>query len=100
MANLPDINIGALSGSPETQIASIVQQLNEWGRLVSNEDITRVTRSNAGVEAITIGELPNQLNGILIRDETSTPRGIFGEAPDGSIIIAISKEGENVLDNI
>lgn len=97
MPILPDIRAGSLnSDDPQRQIESIVQQLNEWGRLISNEDRTRIIKSDSGVEAITIGQLPTGENGFLIKDEDNVNRAIFGQLPDGTIGIVISKEGVDV----
>lgn len=97
MPLLQDLNVSSLAGdTAEQKLDSLVKQLNEWGRLISNEDRTRVIKSDSGVEAITIGHLPDNTNGFMIRDETGTPRALFGQLPDGRIGIVISKEDVDV----
>lgn len=97
MPILPEINAGSmLRDDPQKQIESIVRQLNGWGRAISNEDRTRIIKSDSGVEAITIGQLPTGENGFLIKDEDNVNRALFGQLPDGTIGIVISKEGIDV----
>jgi hypothetical protein len=76
MPYLPDIHASSIAkGDPEAQIDSLVRQLNEWSRLISNENITNV-----------------------YNDDSGTARIIIGVLPDGTTGIAISKEGISVLD--
>lgn len=97
MPILPEIRAGSLyRDDPQRQLESILQQLNDWGRLISNEDRTRIIKSDSGVEAITIGQLPTGQNGFLIRSEDDVPQAIFGQLPDGSIGIVVSKDGTDV----
>lgn len=48
---------------------SIVRQLNEWGRLLSNEKRTEVYKDNSGTNRIIIGVLPDGDTGIVISKE-------------------------------
>lgn len=72
MPLLPDISTGA-AGDEKDKIDSIVKQINEWGRALSNEAITDI-----------------------YRDTSNTPRIIIGVAPDGEIDIGISVEGVDI----
>lgn len=75
MPVLPDLSAGALNkDDPQRQIESIVQQLNEWGRLISNENKTRVMKGDfEGDKNIYIGELPDGTEqGIQLTDGTVT----------------------------
>lgn len=99
MPLLSDIDFGAINkDDPQKQLERIVAQLNEWGRMISGEDRTRIIKSDSGVEALTFGVLPTGQNGILIKDEDGVNRAIFGQLPDDTIGIVISKEGIDVLD--
>lgn len=101
MPLLPDIKSGAqFHGDPKDQIDALVKQLNEWGRAISNEDRTRVIKSDSGVEALTIGQVPDIGNGVMIRDEDDTRRAMFGSLPDGTIAIVITKPGNDIVDVI
>lgn len=73
MALLPDISVGAAGEEPKQQVDSIVRQVNEWSRMLSNEAITDI-----------------------YRDTSNTPRILIGIAPDGEIDIGVSKEGEDI----
>lgn len=76
MANLPDVHLGSmLNDDPNQQTESIVRQVNEWGRKISNEDRTKIYKDEAGDNRIILGLLP-----------------------DGTHGLAISKEGIDVLD--
>lgn len=56
MPLLPDINLGALGGDDsQVKIDSLVKQLNEWGRLISNEDRTKIIKDDAGVQRFLQG---------------------------------------------
>lgn len=55
MALLQDINIGAIEDDPKKQIESVIKQLNEWGRVLSNEDRTNITKDDAGDQRLLIG---------------------------------------------
>jgi len=96
MPFLRDLNMSAKR--EQEQLDSVVKQLNEWGRLVSNENLTRIIKSDAGVEAMKIGLLENNAIGLQITDESGIPRALFGQLPDGTIGIVISEEGTSVFD--
>lgn len=99
MAYLRDISIGAIQGEDaDAKVASVVKQLNDWGRAISNEDLAKVYKSSEGYEAVTIGQLPEGANGIMIRDETGVARAIFGQFPDGTIGVAVSKPTYDVFE--
>ena len=70
MPLLPDINAGsAIAGDPATQISSLTKQLNEWGRIISNERRTDIYKDDAGNNRIIIGVLPDGTTGIVISKE-------------------------------
>lgn len=67
MALLEDIQLGAVNGDePDKKIESVVKQLNEWGRTLSNEGLTQVYKDTAGDNRILIGMLPDGTCGIVI----------------------------------
>lgn len=56
MPFLPDIIASSLSGDdPEAQIKSVIKQLNEWGRTISNESRTNITKDDSGTQRLLIG---------------------------------------------
>lgn len=67
MPFLDDITVSALPGdNTEQKLESIVRQMNEWGRILSNETLTRVYQDNSGTPRILIGVLPDGTTGIVI----------------------------------
>lgn len=55
MALLNDIGVGAAGDDPNKKIESLVKQINEWGRILSNEDRTNITNDDSGKERLLIG---------------------------------------------
>ena len=56
MTFLPDIITNKLQGAdPQTQIDSMVKQINEWGREISNENRTKIINDDTGTPRILIG---------------------------------------------
>lgn len=54
MANLEDINLGAILNDDATvQVQSVAKQLNEWGRTITNEDPFMLKVINSGTASIT-----------------------------------------------
>lgn len=75
MPTLKDISTSSInSDDSKAQLESVIKQINEWGRALSNE-----ARSN------------------VYNDTSGTPRIIIGVLPDGETGIVVSKEGTNVL---
>lgn len=67
MPFLQDISASSLnSDDPQAQIQSVVKQLNQWGRSLSNETRTDVYKDNSGTNRILIGVLPDGDTGIVI----------------------------------
>lgn len=101
MPNLPDIGSGSILGDdPQKQVESVIRQVNEWGRAISNENRTRIMKSDSGIEAITIGQVPDSGTGIMLRDEDNVRRIIIGTLPDGTIGMVVSKEGYDVITDV
>lgn len=74
MPFLPDVQLAALPGdNTEEKFESLVRQLNEWGRTISNETRTDVYNDNSG-----------------------TPKILIGVLPDGETAIVMSKDGIDV----
>ena len=103
MPLLPDVTTGALSGdTPDKKIDSMARQINDWGRLLSNEKIASVQRGEDGniriVQGVqTIGT--TRVVGTVYYDENDIPRILIGLAPDdGRPGIWISEDGQNVID--
>lgn len=79
MSLLQDLNIAALDGEdPQKQIESVVKQLNEWARQLSNEDRTKIIKDDSGTERLLLGY----------------EQGGFG---GGNIGLKISQEGIGVV---
>jgi hypothetical protein len=75
MPNLPELKLSAVNGDdPKGQIEALIGQLNEWGRLISNENKTRVMRGDFdGEKNLYIGELPGEnTQGIQLSDSGVT----------------------------
>ena len=67
MPFLQDISASSLNADdPQRQIESVVKQLNQWGRSLSNETRTDVYKDNSGTNRILIGVLPDGDTGIVI----------------------------------
>lgn len=78
MPLLPDITTGALPGDdPDKKLDSMARQVNEWGRLLSNEKRTDITK-----------------------DDSNTPRLLIGYQKDGfsngNVGVKLSQEGVDV----
>jgi hypothetical protein len=77
MALLDDLNIGAVGDDPKKQLESIIKQVNENSRVLSNEDRTKI-----------------------INDDSGTPRLLTGYQQDGfdngNVGIKLSQEGYDV----
>lgn len=100
MPTLEDIKIGALPGdNPEEQIEGIVRQLNEWGRRISNEEITRVIKSDQTTEAMKIGALGDNKFGISFSDGdvtllTITKDGlVMNDGTNNRLLIGVDENG-------
>jgi hypothetical protein len=99
MPILKDISASSINADdPQKQIEAVVKQLNEWARAISNEDRTRIMKSDSGIEALTIGQMPIGGSGILLKDQDDVNRMIFGQLPDDDIGLVISKPGVDVQD--
>lgn len=78
MPFLQDISASSLnSDDPQAQIQSVVKQLNQWGRSLSNETRTDVYKDNSGTNRILIGVLPNGETGIVISNEGTDVLTLF-----------------------
>lgn len=78
MPLLPDVQLGAIPGdNAEEKLNSLVRQINEWARIISNQQITN-----------------------LYQDTSGTNRILIGIDPDGEMNIHISKEGEDVVSDV
>lgn len=72
MPYLDDINVSAITdGTPEDKINSLIKQINEAFRLISNEKKTLIIKGDETTDAIQIGELGDGRYGILLNDGTN-----------------------------
>lgn len=56
MPFLADINFSSFNeDDTQKQLQSIVRQLNEWGREISNENRTKIINDDSGIPRILIG---------------------------------------------
>lgn len=70
MPLLDDITIGAInSDDSQKQIESLIRQLNEWGRTISNQGLTTIYNDTSGTPRIIIGMLPDNTMGLVISKE-------------------------------
>lgn len=73
-------------------------QINDMVRQIKNEQTTKVFKQASG-NAIVQGKLPYSGGyGSLYYDTNNVPRILIGIAPDGTMGMFVSKEGESVLD--
>jgi len=80
MAKLQDISTGAINKDDiARQIEAMQKQLNEWGRLISNEDRTKIITDDSGTERFLQGYQE-------------------GGFSNGNVGIKLSQEGSSVLD--
>lgn len=77
MPFLPDVNVSSITGDNDQKFDSLVRQMNEWGRLLSNEKRTDVYKDNSGVNRILIGVLPDGDTGIVISKEGIDVLSVF-----------------------
>jgi hypothetical protein len=97
MAELPDLKLGALEPEDvQAQLSSVIKQLNEWARELSNENFVKIVKSDSGIETLMMGRLPSGGNGMLITDSSDVPRLIAGEDQNGNIIIKLSQASNDV----
>ncbi len=81
MPLLKDIGVsGVSSDDVQKQIDSIVKQVNDWGRNISNESKTLVIRGDQTTNAIIIGQQEDGSMGILMNDGTNDRFFIGNEA--------------------
>lgn len=79
MPLLPDLNFSSINtNDPQKQLESLVKQLNEWGRLISNEDRTKIIKDDSGTERLLQGYQEDGFD-------------------NGNVGIKVSREGESVL---
>jgi len=102
MPFVEDLHVSSLSGStPEEMIQSLVKQLNEWAREISNEKLTITQRGDDGNVRIVQGAQQvgdTRVVGTIYYDTDNVDRIFIGLAPDDNRPgIWISKEGESVI---
>ena len=105
MPLLTDLSLGSLASSKNTdeKLDSLVRQLNEWARMLSNEKETTVQHGEDGSVRIVQGvqyDAENNVTfvGTLYYDADGVPRILIGLHPlDQHAGIWISSEGENVI---
>lgn len=69
MPHLKDVNTKAISRDDlNKKIESMERQLNEWGRLISNEQIVKIIKSDLTTESIKIGKLSEGSYGLSFSD--------------------------------
>lgn len=73
MPLLPDVNISSIyDEDSKKQLEKVVAQVNEWARLISNEDRVKIIKSDQTTEAIRIGELEDGSHGLSFSDGDTT----------------------------
>lgn len=73
-------------------------QINDMVRQINKEQTTKTFKQARG-NAIVTGKLPYDGGyGSLYYDASNVPRIIIGIAPDGTMGIFVSKNGESVID--
>ena len=105
MPLLNDVSLGALRGDePDKKLDSVVRQVNEWGRTLSNETIASVQKGRDGKIRIVSGlQTLNDYEfvGTLYYDSNDVPRIFIGLAPDDLRPgIWISNDGVDVISEL
>lgn len=78
MPQLQDVSASSLfADDPQKQIESVVKQVNQWGRSLSNENRTELYRDNSGTPRILIGVLPDGDTGIVISKPDVDVQDVF-----------------------
>lgn len=78
MPYLKDISASSIvSEDPTQQIQSVIKQVNDWGRALSNEQRTDVYKDNSGTNRIIIGVLPDGDTGIVMTREGVDVLSVF-----------------------
>lgn len=78
MPFIPDVNVSSLPGdTSDDKLNSLVKQLNEWARTISNERRTEIYKDNTGINRIIIGVLPDNTTGIVISKENVDVLSVF-----------------------
>lgn len=78
MPFLPDVQLSAIPGdNAQEKLDSLVRQINEWARVISNERRTDVYKDNSNTNRILIGVLPDNSTGIVISKEGVDVNNVF-----------------------
>lgn len=83
--------------SSKASLEAALKQIDENFRQIAAENQTRTIAQNGG-SAITDGRLENGTYGIVLRDPSNVPRILIGFHKNGQPIIAVTKDGKNVLE--
>lgn len=75
MPLLNEVSTGALGDDQDKKIESLVKQINEQNRLISNEDRTKIIKDSSGTPRILFGEGPNQFYGLKVSQEGNDVTG-------------------------
>lgn len=95
MVLLNDVNLGALGDDSQDQIKSLVKQINEQGRLISNEDRTKIIKDASGTPRILFGEGPDQFYGMKVSKEGFDVTG----AADGDLVFNSDQNVFKIVDS-
>jgi hypothetical protein len=77
----------------------MVNQLNTVVQNFNNEQTTKTFKGTGGKNTIVEGKLPYDGGyGSLYYDADGVPRILIGIDPNGDMTLAISKDGQDVLD--
>ena len=96
MANLKDISVGTIAGDdPKKQIEGIIKQLNEWGREISNEGITKIYKDDAGTQRVLLGKGADGFQGVKVSQEGSD---VF-TAEDDELVMSSNFNSFKIVDS-
>lgn len=87
--------------SSKASLQAVIRQTNDNFRQLDAEAYSKTIIAGGGKNAMINGRLPNGKYGILLYDETGTPRVLVGQAPgSGRPGVWVTKPGFNVLNEV
>lgn len=77
MPFLKDASVTAIQGDADKKLESLVQQVNEWARLISNEQMTKIYKDESGTNRIVVGLLPDKTVGLVMSKDGEDVLTVF-----------------------
>lgn len=84
---------------PDSGFEGVVNHLNKLVAQVNKEQSVKAFRQSGG-NAIVQGKMPQGGYGAVYYDSSNTARILIGQDPDGNMAIHVSKDGEDVVEDV